>query len=86
MAVFPMKLLGELIAVRPDSVKPPRGEVVMPDWSRCLRGRVLAVGPDCKELAVDDHIAFRATSGMESVFDGVAIRIMREDDCDMVLL
>ena len=85
MAVFPMKLLGDLIAVRPDSTKPEKGKIVMPDWSRCLRGKVLAAGSDCKELAVDDHVAFRATSGMESVFDGAAIRIMREDDVDFVL-
>ena len=85
MADFPMQLLGELVAVRPDSVKPEKGKILMPDWSRCLRGRVLAVGPECRELAVGDHITFVATAGMESVLNGAAIRIMKESDVDATI-
>lgn len=61
-------------------------KIIMPDWSRSLRGRIVAKGPDVKDVEIGDRVTFVATSGMESVFDGVAVRIMREDDLDMVVL
>jgi co-chaperonin GroES (HSP10) len=81
---FPIKLLGDLVAVQPKAVA-QRGQVFLPDWSRSLQGSVLAFGPDVRELKKGDTVTFRATSGMESVFNGVAIRIMRADDIDMIL-
>jgi co-chaperonin GroES (HSP10) len=82
---FPIQLLADLVAVQPKSVA-QRGAIFLPDWNRSLQGVVLAIGPDCTEVKVGDAITFRATSGMESVFNGVAIRIMKEkEDIDMVL-
>lgn len=84
MKEFPLQLLGEMIAVAPDP-KPPGQKILLPDWSRCLQGCVIAIGPDCHTVARGDTISFAATAGMESVFDGVAIRIMRESDVDFVV-
>lgn len=83
MSDFPINLIGSLIAVRPESVK--QGKIFVPDSVRSLRGKVLAKGPDATELQVGDTITFVATSGMESVFNGAAIRIMRQDDADTVI-
>ncbi len=74
---FRMQLLGDLVAVLPESVR-PTGTIILPDWQRSLTGSVLACGPDCKELKKGDRVQFGAASGMESVFSGAAIRIMSE--------
>jgi len=81
---FPMQLLEELVAILPDA-KPPGFKIILPDWSRCLRGTVIATGPDCRDVKPSDVVSFVATAGMESVFDGAAIRIMREKDIDFVV-
>jgi co-chaperonin GroES (HSP10) len=78
MKEFPMQLLGDLVAVLPESVR-QTGPIILPDWQRSLTGSVLACGPDCIELKTGDRIRFGAASGMESVFDGAAIRIMSEE-------
>lgn len=83
-AEFPIQLLEELIAVQPES-KPPGIKIVLPDWSRTLRGTVIATWPGAKSVAVGDVVGFTATTGMESVFDGKTIRIMRESDIDFVV-
>lgn len=83
MKEFPIKLIEELIAVIPDA-KPPGLKILTPDWTRCLKGKVLAIGPDCVEVKIGDRVGFGATTGMESVFDGAAIRVMRESDLDFV--
>jgi co-chaperonin GroES (HSP10) len=75
---FPMLLLGDLVAVLPESTVLASG-ITLPDWSRSLWGSVLARGPDCTEVKVGDVVNFGAASGIESVFDGAAIRIMREE-------
>lgn len=75
---FPIALLGDLVAVLPDSTRQTAG-ILLPDWQRSLTGSVLACGPDCTELKPGDKVSFGAASGMESVFDGAAIRIMREE-------
>lgn len=78
MKDFSMQLLGDLVAVLPESTR-PTGTIILPDWQRSLTGSVLACGPDCTELKVGDRIQFGAASGMESVFDGAAIRVMSEE-------
>lgn len=90
---FQSECVRDLIAVRPDEYKP--GKIALPDWQRTLKGFVLAVGPgrpnrNGKGLApmecqVGDYIQFGAAAGMESSYDGVVIRIMRDGDADLVL-
>jgi co-chaperonin GroES (HSP10) len=78
-----MQLLEELVAIQPEP-KPPGLKILTPDWTRCLKGKIIATGPDCHEVKIGDTVSFGATSGMESVFDGATIRIMRESDIDFV--
>lgn len=89
---FPMQLLGELVAVRPDEVT--ESHIRVPDWERKLTGIVIATGPG-KELragqlapmsvAPGDRIIFGAATGMESSFNGKPLRIMRNSEIDAVL-
>lgn len=89
---FPMQLLGELVAVRPDEAT--ESHVRVPDWERKLTGTVIAIGPG-KELrpgllapmsvAPGDKIIFGAAVGMESSFNGKPLRIMRDSEIDVVL-
>ncbi len=88
---FPMELLGELVAVHPDD---KHERVKLPDWQRELTGTVIAVGPG-RQLANGDHapmgvqvgdrVLFGAAVGMESVFDGKPLRVMRDSEIDAVL-
>jgi co-chaperonin GroES (HSP10) len=90
---FQSECVRDLIAVRPEEIKPSK--VVLPDWQRTLKGFVLAVGPgkpnrNGKGLApmecqVGDYVQFGAAAGMESQYDGVMIRILRDSDIDIVL-
>jgi co-chaperonin GroES (HSP10) len=81
---FPIDLFGELVAVLPADVR--QGAIFVPDWSRCLHGAVLAIGPDVKDVKVGDTVYFRATSGMEATCNGQAIRVMKEEaDIDCVV-
>jgi co-chaperonin GroES (HSP10) len=90
--VFKQLLVGELIAVQPIDPKPSK--ILLPDWQRTLRGKVLAVGPGeplpeggCTPMQtkVGDYILFGAATGMESSYGGIDIRIMRDRDADAVL-
>lgn len=90
---FKQVCVRDLIAVRPDELKPSK--IALPDWQRTLKGFVLAVGPgranrNGKGLApmecqVGDYVQFGAAVGMESMYDGVMIRIMRDGDVDLVI-
>lgn len=90
---FKQRCVGDLIAVRPEEVKPSK--VLLPDWQRTLKGFVLAVGPgrqnrkgtglEPMECKVGDYITFGAAVGMESTYDGALIRIMRDRDVDGVI-
>lgn len=80
---FPIKLIGNLVVVRPE--KPKRSTVILPDWSRGLKGEVASIGPECTELKGGETVTFGAVKGMEAVFCGAAVRILRETDIDMVL-
>ena len=89
---FPMQLVGELVAVQPDEAE--RGRVLKPDWEKTLTGTVVAIGPGKTlrdgalapmSVAVGDKIVFGAAIGMESVFNGKPLRIMRDGEIDVVL-
>lgn len=92
MQAFKSTLLDNFIAVRPQEAKPSK--ILKPDWQKNLTGVVIAVGPGKRaekgdkiepmDCAVGDIIGFGAATGMESVYDGVAIRIMRSTDVDFV--
>lgn len=77
---FPINLLGELVAVRLDL---PKGVVVLPDWKRSLSGVVLAAGPDAY-ISPGALVSFGAAVGMDSVFNGQPIRVLKEQDLDFV--
>jgi len=83
MVKFEQRLLGEMIAVEPEVA--PRGKILLPDWQRNLRGQVIAVGPDATECKIGDTIVFGAATGMESVYKGVPIRLMKDSDADAVI-
>lgn len=76
---FTGHLLGKLVMVLPESTLRPSG-IMLPDWQRSLTGSVLALGPDAKDLKKGDKVFFSAATGMESVYCGAAVRIMKEDD------
>lgn len=78
---FPINLLGELVAVQPEN---PKLDVLLPDWKRSLSGVVLSVGPDCKTVQNGVRVSFGAAVGMDSVLNGAAIRILKEQDLDFV--
>lgn len=90
---FKSECVRDLIAVRPEDIKP--GKVALPDWQRTLKGFVLAVGPGRPnrngkglapmECGVGDYVQFGAAVGMESTYDGVLIRILRDGDVDLIL-
>lgn len=89
---FKQRLVGDLIAVQPMEVKPSL--IALPDWQRTLRGKVIGAGPGAplsngkfKPMAcsVGDYIVFGAAKGMESVYCGESIRIMRDEDADGIL-
>lgn len=89
---FRQRLLDDLIVVKlGDETKSAIAHV---DWKRTLRGRVVAVGPGkmfpfgvrapmmCK---VGDYVTFAATAGMDTVYDGAPVRMMKDVDVDAVL-
>lgn len=93
MVEFKQQLVGDLVAIQPDDVD-LQTVIKLPDWQRNLRGTVLAVGPGAPlpgggfkpmECQVGDRVVFGAASGMESRYQHTLIRIMRDDDIDIVL-
>lgn len=92
MSGFSMELLDDLVAVLLD--EPETGRVRLPDWQRSLSGRVIGVGPGRPlengtrapmSVAEKDKVSFGAAVGMESMYNGHRIRVMRDKDIDMVL-
>jgi co-chaperonin GroES (HSP10) len=91
--VFKQQLIGDLIAVQPMDPKPTR--ILLPDWQRTLRGKVLAIGPGAPlpdgsgiapmECQVGDYVVFGAATGMETSYCGEMIRIMKDTDPDAVV-
>jgi len=87
---FPINLIGELVAVRFEDTPGSKGtelygkRVLLPDWKRSLTGTVLAAGSDVKEAVKGVRVTFGAAVGMDSVFNGQSIRILKESDLDFV--
>lgn len=91
MGEYRQKLMEDLVAV--EMLDEPEGRVRLPDWQRTLRGRVVAVGPG-RTLAqgasapmachVGELVSFGAAVGMESVYDGMKLRLMHDSDIDAV--
>lgn len=84
MSDFPINLVGDLVCVQPEGVR-QQGKIFIPDWARSLHGKIVAKGPDATQVEIGETATFVATSGMESVFNGAAVRIMREGDLDVVV-
>ena len=92
MSEYKQKLMDDLVAI--EMVDTTKGRIKLPDWQKTLRGRVIGVGPG-KMLPGGDHapmacqigdlVSFAATAGMESQYNGLDIRIMRDTDVDAVL-
>jgi co-chaperonin GroES (HSP10) len=80
---FPIKLLGDLIAVRPD--KPDVQKIITPDWTRSLKGRVVSAGDGCHDLKGGETVVFGAVVGMETMVNNIPMRMMREENVDAVL-
>jgi hypothetical protein len=78
---FPINLIGELVAVRPD---PAEAEILLPDWKRSLHGIVLARGPEVREVSKGTKVSFGAAVGMDSTFNGQPVRILKEQDLDFI--
>lgn len=92
MSDFAIELLDDLVAVLLD--EPDAGPVKLPDWQRCLSGRIIGVGPGRPlengsrapmSVAEKDKVSFGAAVGVESMYNGHRIRVMRDKDIDMVL-
>jgi chaperonin GroES len=86
---FKQRLVGDLIAIQP--VDPTPTKILLPDWQRTLRGKVLAIGPGAPlpdggaapmMCEVGDYVIFGATKGMEFSYRGEQLRIMRDNDVD----
>lgn len=80
---FKMQLARDLVAVIPTIKK--RSKVIVPDWQKSLHGEVVAIGDNVVDIAVGDKVVFGAAKGMEAVYDGVAVRIMKSKDVDGIL-
>lgn len=78
---FPIKLIGELVAVRLDPVE---GPIRLPDWKRVLTGEIIATGPGCTTVQPMLRASFGAAVGMDAQFAGSSIRILKESDLDFV--
>jgi len=78
---FPLNLIGELVAVKFDEEK---GNIKLPDWKRSFTGTIIAVGPGCREVLPGMQTAFGAAVGMDARIAGSSIRILKEQDLDLV--
>jgi len=73
--------LGELLVVKPN---PPEAGIRLPDWKRALNGKIVAVGPEVREAKCGDTVYFGAAVGMDAVFSGDPVRILKESDLDFI--
>lgn len=92
---FKQKLLNDLIVVEMLTERSSKGGIVLAEYSRTMKGRVVATGPgkmlpygerapmECK---VGDLVTFAPTAGMDMSYGiGQDSRIMRDSDADAVL-
>ena len=80
--MFPIELIGDFVVVRPDSIQEYR--VLLPDWKKSLSGRVVALGPEVKEILRGDRVSFGAAVGMDATLGGEEIRILKEENLDFI--
>lgn len=61
---------------------PPRASktVFTGETDQSMTGTVLAAGPDCTSLKVDDRVLFPQGAGVTSKIDGVKILTVGEDE------
>jgi len=78
---FPINLIGELLVVTPEY---DQGPIRLPDWKRSLKGTVIARGPNARNVSEGQIVSFGAAVGMDSVFAGQEVRILKEQDLDFV--
>jgi co-chaperonin GroES (HSP10) len=88
---YKQKLLNDMLVVEIVEATPTR--IRLPDWQRVLKGYVRAAGPGrmltngkrakmaCK---VGDYVSFAATAGMDTVYAGTQIRMLKDEDIDAV--
>lgn len=76
-----INLIGELLIVRPEI---PSGPIRLPDWKRSLSGKVVAASPNVRAVKTGDRVSFGAAVGMDAVYNGQEIRILKERDLDFV--
>ena len=83
-----MKLLDDMLIVECDEPSAAK-RIVLPLWSKGLHGTILEAGPGellpngirvAMDVKVGDKVAFGPATGMESVYKGRAIRMMRQKD------
>lgn len=79
--MFPINLIGELIAVK---INPQESNIRLPDWKRSLSGLVIASASGVLGVKPGNRVSFGAAVGMDSVFNGQEIRILKEQDLDFV--
>jgi chaperonin GroES len=92
MVEFKQRLVGDMIVVHPEVRQ--ASKILLPDWQRTLRGKVLGAGPGAPRpdggclpmsVKVGDYVIFGAAVGIESVYCGESIRLMREGDIDAIV-
>lgn len=83
-----MELFDDMIMVQPDEPTLAK-RIVLPKWSKGLQGKIVNAGPGMQlangkripmEVKVGDTVSFGAATGMESVYKGQSIRMMRQTD------
>lgn len=92
---FRQKLLNDLIVVEMLTEAASKGGIALVEYSRTMRGRVVATGPGKSlpfgerapmETKVGDTVTFAPTAGMDMSYGiGNSARIMKDSDVDAVL-
>jgi hypothetical protein len=78
MSQFPVQPIGSLLFVEPAQLESTVAVVVDPRSS--WRGKVLAKGPDAKEVAVNDMVRMKPTQAIDAVFHQRRVWVVREED------
>ena len=75
--------LGARVLIQPEAnpTETPSGLILAEvAWRPEFAGTVVAVGPDCREVARGDRVIFGVQAGQELWLDRVKFLIMREQD------
>jgi chaperonin GroES len=49
------------------------------------RGKVIAVGPDCKQIEVGNEVVWAKYLGQELIVDGKKLIVMKEPDAHLII-